>query len=636
MPRRKKQQDLNDALKSIGVVDAKHEGGRAELYIDPSKLPAAKRQNIAAGLSKAGAVGFEKTNATFQKLNNDPLTAYYFEGPYSTGETFNARDKMRLAMRYFDADPLAGKIIEIMKVFSNDGFKNEHPNAKIKKFYDDWNHALNMQMVRGWMFLEYFRSGNVISLRKMVNVKDPGNPFKWMAPQYSVDGARAAELNDLSDVIKGANAARKFRFSKRMIPGAYTIINPLIVRVKTLNGYIDNLSLVPKRELAVNRIADDETFEAISRNLNTPNVKRILRMRQPYEPYGKVLMERAFPAIHEKNKLRQMDLTMMNSMMNQIVKVTIGNDEYPATPRQLKLLAQAFQNSGNSNTIFWNHTLNVEVIRPDPDILNKEKYERVNEDIRNAFGISEILTGGGGSKTNFATAFLSLKTFLANLKEAREDILRWYRGEYQDIAEAMGFDSYPEPSFNPLSLTDEIGEKQIIISLIDRGIISYQSAQSRLGYDPEIEVDRRKKEKPLVATGVLGPSQTFLASMNKEITDTDEEVNDKIEKDKNKETETMDQKKVQKNRRNSKKGNPPNVKGPDNKPAELKSKNKKLVQQERALKGKNGRPKTPKGKGMPNRKTAKIKGAGSKHWTSEQETIEKVVAEMAPKNRKKK
>ena len=50
-----------------------------------------------------------------------------------------------------------------------------------------------------------------------------------------------------------------------MVPGAYTVINPLIIRVNTLNGYIDNLSIVEKRDLKVNRIADQETFTVIFR-----------------------------------------------------------------------------------------------------------------------------------------------------------------------------------------------------------------------------------------------------------------------------------------------------------------------------------------------------------------------------------
>ena len=352
-------------------------------------------------------------------------------------------------------------------------------------------------------------------------------------------------------------------------------------------------------------------------------------MRMPYEPYGKVMMERAFAGIHEKNKLRQMDLTMMNSMMNQIIKVTIGNDDFPATPRQLKMLATAFQNSGASNTIFWNHTLNIEVIRPDPDILNKEKYERVNEDIRNAFGISEVLTGGGGSKTNFATAFLSLKAFLTNLQEGRKDILHWLRGEYQDIAEAMGFDSFPEPSFNPLSLTDEIGEKQIIISLIDRGIISYQSAQSRLGYDPEIELERRKAETKDREDGTLGPTQMMGEQIDKEVVDDTEEVSKNVEKEKKKQPETQEHKKVQKNTRNSKVGTPPNQKGPDNKPPEAKKSARKKAAKKQA--GLDGRPKTPKGKTMPNRKTAKIKGAGHMKDLSEKEQIEAIVDEFTSK-----
>ncbi len=431
--------------------------------------------------------------------------------------------------------------------------------------------------------------------------------FRFAAPPYSVDGS-----------FNASEAAKKHRFTKQMIPGAYWVLNPLTVFVDKNSVYNENIYLntsqitvdptssadlntllirnTPK-DLMANRTGDNEKAY-----YKQKDIRRILRMRQPYEPYGSVLMERAFGAIHEKNKLRQMDMSMVNSVINQIVKVTIGNDDFPATPRQLKNLADAFRNVGKSQVIFWNHTLNIEVIRPDTKVLNQEKYARVDTDIRNAFGISEVLTGSGGSKTNFATAFLSLKAFLTNLQEGRKDALRWLTPELEEIAEVMGFDSIPEASFNSLSLTDEIAEKQLIIQMIDRGIISYESAQSKLGYDPAIEMERRKAEQPLLQSGVLGimgvPFQQ--AAVDKETTNTKDKVIKNNKKEDSQSVDNQDKKEVQLNRRNSQNGKDPSKKVPDkNNPAKV-------------VKGANGRPKTPNGKKMPTRtKQPKVKGQAS-------------------------
>ncbi len=561
------------------MFDMKKNGNQVELLFDPSKMSAKTRATIAPGLT--GAAG--------STLYNNPFDASFFTKPYNYLSS-SPHEKIKMAMMAFNTDPLVGKIIELMKTFSKEGFKNECSDPKIKAWFDKWCDDVDIELVIGWMFLEYYRSGNVVTVRKLAPYKERNDGF---APEYAYSSREQAQ------------AAAKKMYSKKSIPIAYTVLNPLTVHVTNVNAYKDNLfvkvneSVDLKSEndsysIMLNEMPKD--FGEIAKKagiipLSEKNTKRILRMRQPYEAYGSVMMERAFNAIYEKNKLRQMDMSMVNSAINQIIKVTVGNDEFPATPKQIKNLAVAFQNAGKGQAIFWNHTLQIDVIRPDTTVLNNQKYERVNEDIRNAFGISEILTGGGSSKTNFATAYLSLKAFMANLTEGRDDILRWLISEYKDIAQAMGFSTYPTPSFNPLSLTDEIAEKQLIMQALDRGIISYATAQSRLGYDPKIERDRRKKEQPDIEAGVLGflgnPFQQ--QALNKEAVDTPEEGRKNIEKEDKKDPDTRDEKANQTNRRPNKSGSPNGIPN----------------------KGAEGRPRTPRGKKMANRKTAKIKGQGS-------------------------
>lgn len=583
MPKRKV--DSEKLLKSVGMMDMKKNGNQIELLFDPAKMPAKVRNTIAPGL----------TGATANTLYQNPFDSTFFNQPY-TSLSQSPHEKIKLAMMYFNTDPLVGKIIELMKIFSNDGFKNECSDPEIKRWYDNWADMVDLKLILSWMFLEYYRSGNVVTSRVLMTYKE--DKFGLDSPEYGHGSVKPEDL-------KEAEAAAKKMYSKKSIPIAYTVLNPLTIFVSNVNAYQD--SLFVKADLPVPSNSENDAYSLIIKEmpknlgeiakkaglqpLSDKNTRRILRMRQPYEPYGSVLMERAFNAIYEKNKLRQMDMSMVNSAINQIIKVTVGNDDYPATQKQIKNLATAFQNAGKGQAIFWNHTLQIEVIKPDTSVLNNQKYDRVNEDIRNAFGISEILTGGGSSKTNFATAYLSLKAFMANLMEGRNDILRWLDGEYKDIAKAMGFKTYPTPSFNPLSLTDEIAEKQIIMQLVDRGIISYESAQSRLGYDPRIERDRREKELPDIKEGILGfagnPFQQ--EKIGSEIVDTDEESDENVKKEDKKDPDTRDEKAVQANRRPNKSGNP------------------KKAQ----IKGSEGRPKTPRGQYPEKRKTAKIKGQGS-------------------------
>lgn len=576
-------------MKSLGVTEMKQTGGQVELFIDPSKLPKSRQKVVGAGLARA--VSSTMTSNPFAPGMHDVA---------SNGSAMTIQQKIKLANAWFDKDPLVGKTIELMKTIANEDFKNECSDPKIKKFYDDWGYRVDLEMVLGWIFLEYFRSGNVPVMREMVPVDKKG--FGFPAPPYAGGGSEV-ETDKSGVFIKGEAAAKK-DYSKKMIPGAYTVLNPLFVSVESINPYGDKLTLNLGKDQKFELTDPNEVKSIFVRNmpeelkqkalkedtvaLSQDKVKRILRMRQPYEPYGKIMMERAFDALYEKAKLREMDLAMVNSVINQIVKVTIGNDQYPATQAQLKRLADAFQNVGKSQVIFWNHTLNIEVIRPDTKVLNNDKYVRINDDIRDAFGLSPVLNNEGGGSANFATSYLSLKVFIANLKEARRDVLRWLRMEYEDIAKAMNFDTYPEPTFGQMSLTDEISEKQIIMQLVDRGIISYETAQSRLGYDPQIELQRRKEEKKYTDAGVLGiPKDPMLESPQGA-------MNKIIQKDDKKKVDGEDQKASQMEREKTKHvGRPNGIPNRQVKP-------KRTADQ--------GRPSTPSGSYPKQRKIAKIKG----------------------------
>ena len=472
-----RKQDLSKykslaGFKDSGVTDIRREDdNHISLVLDTSKIASpTRKKNLANGLTKATAAS---------DIYNSPFAATFYEG-YVTGPHYqNEHEKMRLAMRYFKMDPMAGRIIELMKTLAMQGFHNQHPDQKTTTWFNQWCERVNMDKILGWIFLDYFRTGNVLVWREM-------GPFKQL------------EIDRYDYAI----AAKKNTWTKKQIPLAYTVFNPLCIQVEECNGDLDKLSMVSEQILWRN---NREVFSKIEQSLMDPHqdsLQRILRMRQPYEPYGHIMMERAFGALHEKNKLRQMDLSTVNSMINQLVKVTIGNNEFPAGPRQLKSLADAFKNVGKSQTIFWNHTLDIEILHPDSKILNKDKYDRVDEDIRNAFGISEILMGNGG-KIPFAAAYISLKSFLANIQDARNEIKMWLKGQYEDIAEALEFDSYPEPEFDTLSLTDEVAEKGLVLQAFDRGLCSFEEAQTKLGFSAKLEKARKEKELPLIEKGVL-------------------------------------------------------------------------------------------------------------------------------------
>lgn len=466
---------------SKGLTEVKqNKNGSLSIYIDPQKYSqlGLKPKNLPNGItldtSEARMFSVPPFDATFfdarlEKFDNNSNSVY---------------DDIKDAIRYFYTDPLVGKTIELMVTLSNDGFRNDCPDQEVKEWFDDWGRQIHLDQIMSWIFMEYYRSANVVIARQLIDYMP----------------------------------ADKRKTTKRgQIPGNYTVLNPLSVDVSG-SSYFGSEKLWLK-------VDDHGKMEEILKNpdikaleelfnmrgskgqkdrllLNPENVKRILRMAQPYELMARPMIKRALKDLFLKQKLKQMDLSTINGVINQIIKVTIGDENHIATANKLRKLAQIFRNPSKTMTLVWDHTLNIEVVRPgDPKWLTKDKFDSVNDNIRSAFGISDALTGTGGSTSSGSNQYLSIKGFVGNLIEARKAVSRWLYDEYRFIGQELGFKTIPIPSFNPLSLADEIREKQIIAALVDKGVISYRTAQEYLGYDPDTELARKKEEKPLIDAG---------------------------------------------------------------------------------------------------------------------------------------
>ena len=132
---------------------------------------------------------------------------------------------------------------------------------------------------------------------------------------------------------------------------------------------------------------------------------------------------------------------------------------------------------------------------PTDKILGPEKYISVNSDIVRGLGIPDSLVGGSDLGTrNAQSAFVQLKTLVERLEYVRGRAIRWMQGEMQIVADAMGFKNIPAISFGVMSLRDEVAEKQLMIQLLDRNVISSERATEVFGINYMIELERLKSE----------------------------------------------------------------------------------------------------------------------------------------------
>lgn len=131
-------------------------------------------------------------------------------------------------------------------------------------------------------------------------------------------------------------------------------------------------------------------------------------------------------------------------------------------------------------------------------VLNTEdKVKEVKEDIIVALGVAKSLVTGDGP--NFATASIAFQKMVIMLKEIKQvarEILDWI---FNDWMEMKGYSSKKlQYIFSDADLTNEIEVKKLLIELYDRNLISKNTIQTKMDLNPDVERSNRTKEGTLV------------------------------------------------------------------------------------------------------------------------------------------
>ena len=249
-----------------------------------------------------------------------------------------------------------------------------------------------------------------------------------------------------------------------------------------------------------NRMKEDRVVP-----LNQTRLCVLHYMKDDHEDWADPMVWPVMNDILYKNQLRAMDMSVINSTINAITLFKLGNIEqgYVAPPEHYREFAQMLRTPTYSHNIIWNDAIEMESNYPPIEkILGIEKYRSVDKDILAGLGIPGILVDGatGGS---FSNAFLQVRTLLEKLEEGRSEVMNWINKQLRIIATTMGHQQVPTVKFGQMSLRDEQAEKQLIIQLIDRGIISVEDVHEVFGIDTVQTLERIKRENELAEEGIL-------------------------------------------------------------------------------------------------------------------------------------
>ncbi len=397
--------------------------------------------------------------------------------------------------------------IDLMSDFACEGLRFEHSIRGQQQWYNAWSTRINLQNIVHNFMLNLLRDGNVVIRRKTakLTVKQNDRLKKGQAkPDIKIE-------KDTKNVLK------------REIPWSYLFISPAVVTVEGgVAGEFTNKTLlsieIPRKLITmVKKSNKTDTEKALIKELPKDVLKAIkagekkvlLDMtkvsvshykKADWEQWATPLL---FPVLSDvifKNKMRLADLAALDGIINVIRIWKLGDHtaKPPILPKKAsvnKLLGILKSNTGGGAIdLIWDSMIDLKVEYPPvKDILGSEKYEQVDKDIMIGLGVPDILLGGNGA--NFSNAFLQLKTLTERLEYVRVRTLEWLRKEIKLIMEAQGWKTPPHIVFERTNLKDEMAQKQLLIQMFDRNLLSAETLQKEFQADFIVELERSRREE---------------------------------------------------------------------------------------------------------------------------------------------
>ena len=512
-------EDLQKKYPDVGIraIEVDPNKGTSTFYVDP-------KPRTLAYLEKGGAIIPKVFKEKAAVITRDTLDRSFLDLSQKDPMQLTNKEFYEKAINYYYTDPLIGSTVNVLSNIAARGFEHDIDDDNIKNFFDVWAFDVKFTEILEWIYLDFFKTGHVTTYKVLAKYEPR---VSYLSP---IPGQKLKKNNTKKSTGAGLlveEGAKKNIWSKGHLPVAYTVLNPLLVNIEG-NLLFDkvNIKLTPPPELRTllqkpgSELTDEEKelIKALPSDLKRAAeqggefqldprlVGSITYKKMPYERYARPRIFRIFDSLDYKRSLKQADLSTLDGITNYILVITIGNDEYPVvTQEELEAVSQLFNTSGKSFDVVWNHTLKVEkIVSPEiGDILGKEKYAQVVEDISAGLGIPRTIIDGMGD-LNSAEIQLAIKGVQEEIEYARDQVTRWIYREYQQIAEAMNFERFPKIRWDDSVLKDTIMYMNILSQLVDRRMLSYQTALEELGFDYPNELANMQTEFDLVQEGIFG------------------------------------------------------------------------------------------------------------------------------------
>jgi hypothetical protein len=475
---------------------------------------------------------------------------YYAFRPEESVPT-QQRRIIKMCMDAYDKVGIIRNIIDLMGDFGSQGIQIVHRDKSVEKFYQQWFRSVNGKERSERFLNNLYRTGNVIIYRS----------YAQITPK-------------LKDYMKALSSDIKVELpsaAPNEIPWRYNFFNPLTVKNKdgnlslfmglqnytiTTNSFFDKFKAgdIPNHVLDTLPTAIKQSLIRGEKDipLDPERLSMFYYKKDDWRQWANPMIYAILDDIIMLEKMRLADLSALDGAISNIRLWTLGSLEHKILPNKAainKLRDILASNvGGGTMELVWGPELSFQESHSEVyKFLGSEKYTSVLNSIYAGLGVPPTLTGMATNGGGFTNNFISLKTLVERLQYGRDQLIRFWEKEIELVRQAMGFRYKAHIQFDQMTLSDEAAEKNLLIQLADRDIISHETLLERFKEIPQIEnirikreLDKRENSGPPKASPYHNPNhQQDLEKMDKQ-----GQLNIKQEKLKQKNATTQPQTKL--------------------------------------------------------------------------------------------
>lgn len=419
--------------------------------------------------------------------------AYSQKGYYSfrPDEDPNGQIKRIISkcMCAYDKVGIIKNVIDLMGDFASQGISINHPNKRIERFYRRWWTKIN-GTERSERFLNIlYRCGNVVVHRRT------GKITRKTQKEMSAKGGIA----------------------KREIPLRYNFLNPLSLEV--IDGHSAILDDKPRYAISISEALKKSILGRSNSNeaplpnellqniqagkslieIDPDQIETFFYKKDDWQIWANPMINAILDDISMLEKMKLADMSALDGAISNIRLWRLGSLEHKIMPNAAAINrlrdVLASNVGGGTMDLVWGPELdfkesNTQIYK----FLGSEKYGPVLNSIYAGLGIPPTLTGLAGQSGGYTNNFISLKTLIERLEYGRSLLKKFWMDEIYRVQQAMGFSEPASLHFDFMILSDETAEKNLLLQLADRDIISIETLRDRLGEDDKIENSRIKNE----------------------------------------------------------------------------------------------------------------------------------------------